>query len=86
MNYVVIMHDDSLGYGEFVHLIGIFDTRSLAEIAITKCKEHIKKDHLDLDLVDFAIIETETNKINCPSFDERFEYYRTDCCLGGYSE
>lgn len=86
MNYVVIMQDDSLGYGEYVHLIGIFDTRSLAEIAITKCKEHIKKDHLDLDLVDFVIIETETNKINCPSFDERFECYRTGCRLGGYSE
>lgn len=84
MNYVVIMKDYSMGYGEHVHLIGIFDTRLLAEIAINKCKEHIKND--DIDFVEFVIMEVETNKINCPSFNERFEYYRTDCCLGGYSE
>ena len=84
MKYVVIMQDFSVGYGEYVHLIGIFDTRVLAEIAITKCKEHIKKD--DLDLVDFMIVETEINKINCPWFDEIWRQYRTDCCLGGYEE
>ena len=83
MKYVVIMQDVSVGYGEYVHLIGIFDTHLLAEIAITKCKEYIKND--DLELVDFVIIETEINKINCPYFDERFGY-RTDCFIGGYSE
>ena len=82
MKYVVIMKDDSVGYGEYVHLIGIFDTRSLADIAITKCKEHIKKD--DLGLVDFIIIETETNKVNCPHLGKWG--YQSDCLIGGYIE
>lgn len=83
MNYVVIMQDDSVGYGEYVHLIGIFDTRSLAEIAVTKCKEHINKN--DLQFVDFFIKEIEINKINYPYFDEVWGY-RSDGYLGGYSE
>lgn len=84
MKYVVIMQDNSVGYGEYVHLIGIFDTRVLAEIAITKCKECIEEHHRTL--VNFMIVEIEVNKINCPYYDEIWGLYRSDCNIGGYSE
>lgn len=87
MKYIVWFNDISMGYGCYVHLIGIFNTKELAEEAIKKVEEHIKpyiQKYEDAKFYEINLVCVEVNEINYPEYN-RWEY-ESKHILGGFAE
>lgn len=88
MKYIVWFNDGSMGYGCYVHLIGIFDTMQLAQDAIKKVEEHIKPYILkdaNAKFYKIDLMSVEVNDINYPGFEENW-MYASKYLLGGFME
>ncbi len=87
MKYIVWFDDYSMGYGCYIHLIGIFDTMELAEEAIKKVKAKIEPEiekNANAKFFEINLVGVDVNEISYPEFNDW--RYDSKYILGGYEE
>ena len=88
MKHIVWFEDYSMGYGCYIHLIGIFDTRELAEEAIKKVEASIEpyiQKYANAKYFEMHLAGVDVNEIGYPIYEEHLRY-TSNHLLGGYEE
>lgn len=88
MKYIVWFGDYSMGYGFYIHLIGIFDTKELAEDAIKKVEANIEpyiQKYANAKYFEMHLAGVNVNEIGYPIYEKHLGY-KSNRLLGGYEE